>query len=258
MILLDPHARPVIAHRGNRAHAPEETLPALLEAVALGVDGLEFDLHASRDGQLVLFHDPTLDRTTAESGPVASRTLAELRQIDAGHRFSTDNGRSYPWRGRGATIVSFDEVVDALPRTLPLILELKTSAATEPLRAAIRRHALADRVIVAGFEARAVHPLRGSGFALGASRRDVLQVLPGALLGRAVRPPCEAFCIPPDFHGIPLPIGALVRALNPAGTVVHIWTVNSADEARALWDQGVNGIITDDPAVILAARDAYR
>ncbi len=258
MILLDPHARPVIAHRGNRAHAPEETLPALLEAVALGVDGLEFDLHVSRDGHLVLFHDPTLDRTTAETGPVARRTLAELQRMDAGHRFTLDGGRTFPWRGRGATIVSFDEVVDALPRSLPLILELKTSAATEPMRAAIRRHAMADRVIVAGFDARAVHPLRGSGFALGASRRDVIQVLPGALLGRRVRPPCEAFCIPHRFHHIPVPVGALVRALHPAGTVVHVWTVNSADEARALWDQGVNGIITDDPAVILAARNGYR
>lgn len=258
MILLDPLARPVIAHRGNRAHAPEETLPALLEAVALGVDGVEFDLHVTRDGQLVLFHDPTLDRTTNGSGPIAAHTLADLRQLDAGYRFTTDGGRSFPWRGRGAGIVSFDEVVESLPRTLPLILELKTARATEPMRAAIRRHALANRVIVAGFAARAVHPLRGSGFALGASRRDVLQVLPGALLGRHVQPPCEAFCIPHRFHHMPVPVGALVRALHPAGTVVHVWTVNSADEAHHLWRLGVNGIITDDPAVILTARDGTR
>src|SRR5512137_1702980 len=64
VILLDPLARPVIGHRGNRAFAPENTLESLLEAVALGADALEFDLRVSSDGQLVVFHDPTLERTT--------------------------------------------------------------------------------------------------------------------------------------------------------------------------------------------------
>ncbi|MBL0172617.1 MAG: hypothetical protein IPP90_18290 [Gemmatimonadaceae bacterium] len=169
MILLDPLARPVIGHRGNRAHAPEDTLPSLGEAVALGVDALEFDLHVSSDGHLVVIHDPTLERTTDETGPVAQRTLSDLRRIDAGYRFTRDGGRSYPLRGRGATIPSFDDVVESLPRELALIVELKTPMAAEPLRAAIRRHGLAHRVIVAGFSAESVAPLRGEGFAIGAS-----------------------------------------------------------------------------------------
>jgi glycerophosphoryl diester phosphodiesterase len=73
MILLDPRARPVIGHRGNRAHAPENTLESLREAVALGVDAVEFDLRVSRDGTLVVIHDETLERTTNGSGPVALR-----------------------------------------------------------------------------------------------------------------------------------------------------------------------------------------
>ena len=67
MILLDPHARPVIGHRGDRAHAPENTLESLRQAVALGVDAVEFDLRVTREGTLVLMHDETLDRTT--NGP---------------------------------------------------------------------------------------------------------------------------------------------------------------------------------------------
>ena len=137
MILLDPTATPVIGHRGNRAHAPEDTLPSLLEAVALGVDAVECDLHVSRDGHLVLMHDPTLERTTNERGPLAARTLAELRSIDAGYRFTRDGGATFPWRGRGANIVAFDDVVEALPRELPFIIELKTAAATESLRSAV-------------------------------------------------------------------------------------------------------------------------
>ena len=247
MILLDPLARPVVGHRGNRAHAPENTIPSLLEAVALGVDAVEFDLHVSRDGQLVVIHDATLDRTTGESGPIVGRSLRELQQVDAGFRFTPDGGRTYPWRGRGATVPSFDELVESLPRNLPFIIELKTSAATEPLRAAVRRHHLASRIIVAGFSAQSVQPLRGEGFAIGASTGDVVKALPSAFVGRQVAPSCDAFCIPPSHNGIPVPIGALVRALRASRTVVHVWTVNHREQARRLWEIGVNGIIYNQP-----------
>lgn len=254
MILLDPSARPVVGHRGNRAHAPEETLPALLEAVSLGVDALEFDVHLTRDGHLVLMHDPTLDRTTSESGPVAARTLAELQRIDAGYRFTRDGGKSFPWRGRGATIMAFDDVIDALPSDLPLIIEIKTSAATEAVRTAVKRHNLPSRIIVAGFDSRAILPLRGEGFALGATTGEIVRSLPSALLGRQQSPAYDALCIPPWHNGIPVPIGALVRSLRSVQRVTHVWTINDPNYAVRLWKQGINGIISDDPGAILQAR----
>ena len=140
MILLDPRARPVVGHRGNRAHAPENTLESMRQAVALGVDAVEFDLRVSRDGTLVVIHDETLDRTTDGSGPVALRTVAELKGLDAGARFTPDAGRTFPWRGRGVGLSTFDEMIESLPRELPCIIELKTPAATELLRLAVRRH----------------------------------------------------------------------------------------------------------------------
>jgi len=255
MILLDPGARPVIGHRGNRAHAPENTLESFLEAVALGADALEFDLHLSRDGRLVVFHDPTLERTTDGQGAVAQRTLAELQRLDAGAHFTRDGGRSFPWRGRGVRVSSFDEVIDALPPQLPCIIELKTPAATEPLREAVRRHGIARRIVVAGFDARCTRPLRGAGFALGASTRDVAALLPAALLRlRAAPRHVQALCIPPRWHGLPVPIAALARALRGSSTVVHVWTVNDPAQATALWAAGVQGIISDDPASMLRAR----
>jgi glycerophosphoryl diester phosphodiesterase len=229
----------------------------LLQAVALGVDAVEFDVHLSRDGQLMVMHDPTLDRTTEERGPLANRTAAELRRIDAGYWFTTDGGRTYPWRGRGATVPSFDEVVESLPRALPLIVELKTPAATEAIRAAIHRHALAPRVIVAGFSAQSVRPLRGEGFAIGASTGDVVRALPRALIGRQVTPSCDAFCIPPSHNGIPVPIRAIVNALRASRTVVHVWTINDRRQALRLWQAGVNGIISDDPGVMLDERQSF-
>ena len=158
-------------------------------------------------------------------------------------------------RGRGVRVASFDEVIEALPRDLPCIIELKTPAATEPLRQAVRRHGIAQRIVVAGFDARCTRPLRGAGFALGASTRDVAALLPAALLHlRAAPRQVQALCIPPRWHGLPVPIAALARALRGSGTVVHVWTVNDPAQAAALWAAGVQGIISDDPGLMLATR----
>jgi len=255
LILLDPLARPVIGHRGNRAHAPENTLQSLLEAVALGADALEFDLRLSHDGQLVMFHDATLERTTDGQGALVQHTLAELKTLDAGAKFTPDGGRSFPWRGRGVRVSSFDEVIDTLPHDLPCIIELKTPAATEPLRQAVRRHGIEKRIIVAGFDAQSTRPLRGAGFALGASTRDVVALLPAALLHlRAAPRHVQALCLPQRWHGLPVPIAAFARALRGSGAVVHVWTVNDVAEAQALWAAGVQGIISDDPGLMLRAR----
>jgi glycerophosphoryl diester phosphodiesterase len=257
MILLDPLAQPVIGHRGNRAHAPENTLVSLLEAVALGADAVEFDLRVSRDGVLVVVHDETVDRTTDDSGPVELRTAAELGRMDAGARFTRDEGLTFPWSGRGATISTFDEVVESLPRDLPCIIELKTPAATELLRVAIRRHGIAHRIIVAGFDPAATRPLRGAGFALGASTPDVLRLLWPALTGRRSAPQTfQALCLPRHWHRIPVPIAALARALRGVGGVTHVWTINDPTQALRLWQLGVQGIISDDPGLMLAARQA--
>jgi glycerophosphoryl diester phosphodiesterase len=212
-------------------------------------------LRVSRDGQLVVFHDPTLERTTDGHGPLAQRSVAELKRLDAGAHFTRDGGRSYPWRGRGVTVSTFDEIVDALPRTLPCIIELKTPAATEPLRQAVRRHDMASRIIVAGFDPQATRPLRGAGFALGASTPDVVALLPPAFLRMRAKPKhVQALCIPQRWHGLAVPIAALARTLRGSGAVTHVWTVNAPAEALQLWRAGVQGVISDDPALMLATR----
>lgn len=255
MILLDPQARPVVGHRGNRAHAPENTLPSFAQAVALGADAVELDLHLSSDGVLMVIHDPSLERTTDGRGAVAAHTAQALQRLDAGAGFSRDGGRSHPWRGRGVVIPRFDQLVEALPPTLPLIIELKTAAAAPALLAAVRRHALQRRVIVAGFDRASTAPLRDAGFALGACQREVAALLPFALLGRDPGPlPYRALCIPPRWHGLPLPVAAFARALRRRGGCTHVWTVNDPAQAQALWRAGVQGIISDDPAAILAVR----
>ncbi len=255
MILLDPGARPVIGHRGARAQAPENTVQSLLEAVKVGAEAVEFDLRVTRDGVLVLMHDPTLDRTTDCHGPVEARTLAELRTADAGARFTQD-GSTFPWRARGVGIPTFDEAVDALPHDLPMIIEVKTAVAAQHVRRAISRRTLEGRVIVAGFDAASTRSLREAGFALGACMGDVARLFVPSLLGWTIpNPSFSAMCIPTAYRGLPLPIGSMVRSMTPHGVVTHIWTVNDRSTALRLWYHGVNGIISDDPQLILAVRD---
>ena len=251
--LLDATQRPVFGHRGNSAHAPENTVQAFEEAIALGVDGLEFDVRATADGQIVVFHDPVVDRTTDGGGAVAGMRLADLHRLDAGARFTPDRGQTQPWAGRGLRVPLLDEILGDFPA--PLLIEVKTPDASEGTRALIERHGAEDRCIVASFVDRALDPFRGSRIRVGSSRRDVALLLLPALLHLPIRPPrFQAMCVPRRFRGLPLPIASYAHALEKFGTLVHVWTVDEPNEARRLWADGVHGIISNDPGVILRAR----
>ena len=105
----------VVGHRGASGERPENTLPAFERAVAQGAMVLETDVHISRDGVVVLSHDPDLARTTEAEGPIAARSFDELKALDAGYRFSPDGGRSFPQRGRKIRIPSLHEAFEAFP-----------------------------------------------------------------------------------------------------------------------------------------------
>ena len=251
-ILLDPDARVVIGHRGAAARAPENTLVSFERALADGAEAIEFDVQLSADGVPVVHHDDTVDRTTDGRGAVGALTLAELRRLDAGARFTTDGGRSFPQRGRGVGIPTLDEVLGAFPR-LPLIVEIKTARAAPAVRALLERHDAARRVVVASFDARALHPFLGAGVSLGATQPEVARLLLAAMpaaggLPRAPR--YDVASVPRRWHGMPLPVARFARLLRPWGRTVHVWTVDDATDAAELWRAGVQGIITNDPAGI--------
>ena len=112
------------AHRGASGTHPENTMEAFRAGLEGGAEGFELDVHRSADGHIVVFHDDVLDRTTDGSGPIRERSLAELRELDAGFRFSPDGGRSFPFRGSGIRIPALRDVLEAFPDT-PLIIEVK-------------------------------------------------------------------------------------------------------------------------------------
>lgn len=253
-VLLDPHRRPVVGHRGNRAHAPENTLESFGQALALGVDALEFDVHLTRDGVPVVIHDPTVDRTTDGRGAIAAMTLAELKRLDAGARFTTDGGRSWPYRGRGITIPTLAEALEFTGR-VPLIIEVKALDAAEPTLAALQRAGAEGRVLIGSFKDAALVPFQRAGVPVGGAPRALARLYLPALLGAQPRSlPFQSMCVPRFHRGLPVPVRQYARVMRALGRTAHVWTVNDPSRANRLWAGGVNGIISDDPGAIIAFR----
>lgn len=251
--LLDLGARLVIGHRGNAAHAPENTVESFRQALALGADAIEFDVRITRDGVPVVIHDETLERTTGRPEPVAALSASELARVDAGATFTTD-GATYPYRGRGITVPPLADVLAEF-RGVPKIIEVKTPAAVQAIGDALRSAAALGEVVVASSLDAAVKPFRDGSTATGASTMDVVRLLPRVLLPGGPRAlPYEAICIPREHKGVPLPVKQLARLVRHAGVTTHVWTINDPRVAVRLWRSGVQGIISDDPATMIAAR----
>lgn len=219
------------------------------------MDALEFDVRLSRDGAVVVFHDATTERTTGTAGTVAGRTLAELRALDAGATFSADGKHTFPYRGRGIGIPTLEEVFEAFPQT-PVLVEIKVADAGAATRAVIERCGAVGRTVVASFLSEALVPFAGSGIPTCATPAAMVPLYLPSLMGRRFRAlPFQVMSLPRFHRGIPVPLRALARAAQPAGVPLHVWTVNDPALARRLWRVGVRGIVSDDPAAIIAARE---
>ena len=253
-VLLDLNARPVIGHRGNRAHAPENTIESFAQAVSAGADALELDVHLSSDGIPVVIHDPNVARTTGAAGEVARMSFADLRLLDAGACFTRDGGKSFPYRAQGHRIPSLDEVLEAFP-SIPILIEIKTHRAAAEVRRVIESRKAEGRTLVDSFDPAALFAFADSQIPVGASQSDVARATIEVLLHRPLTPfAFRAFCIPLHYRRFPLPVRRLARAAAQQNCLVHVWTINDAAIATSLWTAGVRGIISDDPAAMLEAR----
>lgn len=245
----------VIAHRGDSAAAPENTLPAFAQALSAGADLVELDYHHSSDGVPVVIHDHTLDRTTdavtrwrRREIRVDQTVAADLQTLDAGAWFSS--GFS------GTRVPLLTEALDAIRRGGPALIERKTGDAATCVRL-LRECGLINRVVVQSFDWNFL--------------RDVHALAPGQVLG-ALGPDWrdaslteEQGRLGPDQVAAAASLGAKVivwnRNITPAGIdtaqklglKVWVYTIDDPEHARALVTQGVNGIITNRPALLRAA-----
>jgi len=258
----------VIGHRGASGELPENTLAAFARALERGAAILESDVHVTADGALVLIHDDVLERTTDGRGRIEDWTLAAIRALDAGHRFSPAGDGHFPFRGQGLRIPTLEEAFDAFPGAR-WNLELKQGR-PELIEGAVdqvRRAGLEERVLLAAAEDDVMHALRahlaktGARPAVGASAGDVLRFVRAALAGEPPPPGPMALQVPPDFGGRALVTRAFVEHAHRHDIVVHVWTVNEPPEMERLLDLSVDGIMSDFPgrvAEVVAARRARR
>ena len=246
----------VLAHRGGADLAPENTMAAFQNAVDLGVDILELDVHTTADGTVVVIHDESVDRTTDGTGAVHDFTLANLRQLDAGYDFSPDNGQTFPFRGQGIGIPTLEEVFAAFP-DMRINIEIKQS--DPPIEAAvlevIERAGAQQRVLVGSEYDDVMARFRSLApdIATSAATNEVRNFYLAQLLrvSAIYRPLADAFQVPEYSGSTHVVTPSFVDAAHHHGVKVHVWTVNDAETMQRLLDIGVDGIITDRPDVAL-------
>ncbi len=250
-----------ISHRGGAALAPENTMAAFESAVSrFRTDMLELDVHATRDGEIVVAHDATLERCTDAVEPIADRSFADLERVDAGYRFTPDGGNSWPFRGRGVRIPRLEDVLRAFP-TLRVNLEVKPDAPglEATVVDVVRRSGASSRVCIGSeSDAVAARLLRAFPEACHFYPR---QALTDAVLaireGRAVPDsPFAVLDMPLTFFGTRLVDPALLGAASAAGKWVNVWTVDDPDEMRWCIENRVGGVMTDRPDLLRQAIDA--
>lgn len=228
--------------------------------LAAGADGLELDVHVSRDGQAVAIHDPTLDRSTLGSGPVSARTAAELSVVDATPRFGIDLEQA--WTGARAGLPPLADVLARFPEA-SLIIEMKgEDAALGPaVVRAVRAAGAEARVCLGSFSTAVLAAARQAGpeIATSASREEALRALQRSWFGLSPgrRIAYSAFQVPETAGRMRVVSRRFVRAVHRAGCAVHVWTVNEEPDMRRLFDWGVDAIITDRPDVGVRVRDAW-
>lgn len=248
------------AHRGGAALRPENTLEAFDHGLSFGADGLELDVHLSRDGVVVVHHDEALERTTDARGPVSAFTAEELERVDAGHWFTSTPDLAeprYPFRGRGIGVPRLRAVLQRY-RDARLIVELKVPDAELARRTVdeIRQAGAIERVVLGSFYWQALNAARRyePRIPTGAAREETRW----ALYRSRVRWPLgrtryREFQVPVKAGSTTIVTPRFIAHAHRAGLPVRVWTVNDPAEMEQLLSWGADSVISDRPDLAVAA-----
>jgi glycerophosphoryl diester phosphodiesterase len=251
-------ARPlVMAHQCADQLWPGNTLYACQKAAELGVDVLEMDFQLSADGRLVMIHDDTLDRTTNSVGRVDSLELAELKQLDAAYHWSSDGGQTFPYRGKGLTLATVDELFVSLPgANINIEIKPDTAQASHTLCDLIRYHAMQEKVMVVSFHSGPLAEFRRAcpEVATAASQSEVIAffTLQAIGLGSAYTPASQALQVPETSMGLQVLTPGFVYNAHARNLEVHAWTLNETEDLKRVLALGVDGIMTKRPDRMMA------
>lgn len=254
---FDPPRPRLFGHRGNSGDFPENTLPAFGDALACGMPYLELDVRATKDGEVVVIHDESLLRTCGIERPVAGLTLADLQSYDAGATFTPDQGRSYPHRGCGIQVPLLADVLQAFPRALFNIeIKQETPAMETATLEVIRRADMTEQVLLAAENDAVMARLRPlcqtAGIPTSFSYGELVSFFTWLQAGgqSPYHPPAQALQIPETYEGQTLVTRQSIAAAHAFGIEIHVWTVNQAQDMERLLRMGVDGVMSDRPAVL--------
>lgn len=248
----------VIAHRGFSGRFPENTMLAFQEAAKFPIDAIELDVHATRDGKIVVIHDPTLERTTNKTGRIVDYSWEDLRKADAGYQFDPSAKGEFPFRGRELGIPLLEEVFKAFPE-MKFIIEIKQTlpAIEDSVYRLIRKYRMDEKVIVASEHQEPLTRIRyvANHVATNFSAEEATDLYFAHKLRMSsfYRSGGDALQIPERYRKTQVVTPGFVKAAHRKGLIVHIWTVNDPADMKRLIDCGVDGIISDHPDRLLAA-----
>lgn len=253
-------SRPLVfAHRGGAALRPENTMVAFDHGLSLGADGVELDVHLSRDGVVVVHHDDTLDRTTDARGPLAALSGDELARVDAGYSFTTGSSAAapaYPFRGQHIGVPRLRAVLERYTNAR-IIIELKTPEAELARRAIddIRAAGALDRVVLGSFHGPALEEARryAPGIRTGAASEETRWALYRSRvywpLGKTRY---REFQVPERSGSTVIVTPRFIAHAHRAGLPVRVWTVNDRDNMVRLLGWGADSVISDRPDIAVA------
>jgi glycerophosphoryl diester phosphodiesterase len=257
--LFDDKLPRVIGHRGAAAICPENTLVSFKQAIKDGADILEMDVRLTKDGQIVVIHDETVNRTTDGAGIVSELTLSELRQLDAGYRFPGTAAQPFPFRAGNIRIPTLAEVLRSFPDT-SLMVELKGTS-NQLVAAVVSMLATYGRlndgsVLICGFKHKVLKQVRRAApcLATACSVREItLAMIRSRLRVRRQKARSRimlALQVPLQRSRVKIVTPRLIRYAHALGIEVHVWTIDDESEMHRLLDMGVDGIFTNNPALL--------
>jgi glycerophosphoryl diester phosphodiesterase len=247
----------IFAHRGGCALGPENTLAAFDLGLAAGADGLELDVHLSRDGVVIVHHDATLERTTNGTGPVSALSADELAGVDAGYRFQTADGS--PFRGQRIGIPTLRQVLGRYSG-IRIIIEMKvdTDEMGRVVADEVRRAGAQPRICLAGEGSNVVAAARRAlpEAATSATRREVRLAVYRSLARWPVRQVgYGGYQVPERASGHTIVTPRFIRDAHAAGLQVQVWTVDEEPDMRRLLGWGVDALISNRPDAAVRTRN---
>lgn len=250
---LDPMPK-IVAHRGDSHNYPENTMDAFLSAIELEVDVIETDVHLTKDNKIVIWHDDTLDRNTDGKGKIEDYTYQELLNFDAGYTFTSDNGKTFPFRGKGVKIALLEEVLNRCPNQR-FNIDLKTPdiKIVDYYLDVIRKAKAENRICSASFSAQNLKTLRKKAPDLLTSSftSEVLC----SIISHFFRIPYSKnkrriMQVPERSSIIRVISPSYVKWMHKYNHVIQVWTINEEEDMRRLLSWNVDSIMSDNPRLL--------